>query len=416
MSSSPHGTVWYISKYFRTPTSSGPGGRGYYLLRELSRMGYACSAITSDSNHLNPVPSFDGPRYTESIDGVNIEWIQTLKYQGAQSLRRILSWIDFDLKTLKLSRKIRPRPDVIIASSLSLTTILTGLVLKKRYKARLIFEVRDIWPLTITEEGSFSRLNPFVIGLSYIERLGYYFSDAIVGTMPNLEAHVREVSRSNTPVYCIPMGFVGSDIEAQHSGPLPQSYLAARIPEGKFIVGYAGTIGTTNALEVLFEAAEALSDCNDIHFVIVGSGDKLQEFTRHYSTLPNVTFVGQVPKHSVQVVLKTFDVLYLSTFPSRVWNYGLSLNKLIDYMIAGKPVIASYSGFPSMLDEAKCGVFVPAGDSQALAAEFVRFSNLPTKEIMAMGQRGKDWLTANRRYEQLAKDYENILFTGEQAS
>lgn len=410
MSNLHKGTIWYISKYFRTPNECGTGGRGYYLLRELSRVGYLCVAITSNSNHLDPSPEFEGATLTQSLDGVQVWWVKTLKYKGAKSIRRIFSWVDFDLKTLKYSPKIAQRPDVIVASSLSLTTILTSLFLKRKYKARLIFEVRDIWPLTIIEEGGFSRFNPFVLGLSWIERIGYRYSDAIVGTMPNLETHVRKVSRSKKPVYSIPMGFVDSEVELKHERQLPQSYIDAQIPPNKFLVGYAGTVGTTNALGVLFGAATALSARNDIHFVVVGSGDKLCEYINRFSHLSNMSFVGGVSRESVQAVLDQFDVVYLSTFPSRVWDYGLSLNKLIDYMFAAKPIVASYSGYPSMLNESNCGVFVPAGDVEALAAEVERFSQLPESELTAMGQRGRDWLIANRSYSKLANAYSQILF------
>lgn len=57
----------------------------------------------------------------------------------------------------------------------------------------------------------------------------------------------------------------------------------------------------------------------------------------------------------VQSVLSHADVLYLSTFNSKVWNYGQSLNKLIDYMVAARPIIASYSGYRSMVDESGAG-------------------------------------------------------------
>lgn len=388
----------------------GPGGRGFYLLRELSRLGYSCIAITSDSNHLDPSPKFQESTFTQQIDDVTVTWIKTVKYEGAKSLRRILSWLDFDIKTLGFSRRILQYPDVIVASSLSLTTIVVGLILKRRYKARLVFEVRDIWPLTITEEGGYSPINPFVLLLSFIERIGYRWADAIVGTMPNLESHVRDKSSSRKPVYCIPMGFDEFEVKLQSEKQLPKPFIDAKIPRNKFIVGYAGTIGTTNALEVLFAAASELSWQEKIHFVVVGDGDKLGEFTKRFSGQSNISFIGQVPKKSVQFVLEQFDVAYFSTLPSRVWDYGLSLNKLIDYMLAAKPIIASFSGYPSMLNESGCGVFVPAGDAVALSDEIERFRQMPKSDLHKMGQRGRSWLLSNRSYKELAEDYQSILF------
>ena len=83
----------------------------------------------------------------------------------------------------------------------------------------------------------------------------------------------------------------------------------------------------------------------------------------------------------------------------------MSLNKLIDYMMAAKPILASYSGFPSMLDEAGCGEFVPAGDVPAVKAALSRFAELPPSKRAEMGASGRNWLMVNRRWDVLAREY-----------
>ena len=87
-----------------------------------------------------------------------------------------------------------------------------------------------------------------------------------------------------------------------------------------------------------------------------------------------MTFHSKISKEQVPQVLEKCDVLYFATHPSEVWNYGQSLNKLVEYMLAGKPVIGSYTGYQSMLNEANCGVFIPSGDVNALVAQIVSFS------------------------------------------
>lgn len=377
-------------------------------MRELAALGHTVVTFVSDSNHLDEMPTLPKRYVIEDVDGMTLCWVRTLKYSSAKSIARILSWFHFDLGLLRVPLKKLPRPDVIVASSLSLTSIIAAARLSRRFKARLIFEVRDIWPLTITEEGGFSTRNPLVRVLAAIERFGYGRADAIVGTMPSLEPHVREVSTSTTPVHCIPMGYDASWLTSETA--LPAAYTDAGVPLDRFLIGYAGTIGTTNALETLFECATALQADPSMHFVIVGGGDLLGDFTARYGSLPNVTFVGKVPQASIRAVLAQFDVLYLSTFPSRVWAYGQSLNKLIDYMLAGKPVIASYSGFPSMINEAESGTYVPAGDTTALVDEIRRLSVLSPEELSLIGARGREWLLRHRGYPALAREYESILF------
>jgi glycosyltransferase involved in cell wall biosynthesis len=92
-----------------------------------------------------------------------------------------------------------------------------------------------------------------------------------------------------------------------------------------------------------------------------------------------------------------------------VWQYGQSLNKVIDYMMAGKPVVASYTGYPSMVNEADCGTYVQAGDVHSLVQEVERYAALSEDDRLKMGARGKAWLMANRSYPKLAKQYLDIM-------
>jgi glycosyltransferase involved in cell wall biosynthesis len=399
--------IWYVSKYVAPPGRGSAGGRGYLLMKEIAQMGHQVAIITSDSNSLADPPLLEAGFLLQEVDGVQLCWVRTFKYSVAKSVRRILSWLHFEWRLLWLPKHDLPRPDVIVVSSLSLLTVLNGLWWRARYKCRLVFEVRDIWPLTITEEGGFKVSNPFVRGLGLIERLGYKYADAIVGTMPNLAEHVQQVLGYPKMTHCIPMGVDVASFEA--SEMLPADYEAAYFPKGKFVVAHVGSIGITNALDTFLECAQALSDHPNIHFLVVGDGDLRETYRKQYAHLSNLTFAPKVPKTMVQAVLAKCDLLYFSVHESKVWRYGQSLNKVIDYMMAGKPLVASYTGYPSMVNEADCGTYVPAGDVHALVQEVERYAALPEDDRLKMGARGKAWLLANRSYSKLAKQYLCIM-------
>lgn len=400
--------IWYISKYVSPPSSSNVGGRGYLLMKEFSRCGYQPIIITSDSNQLAQVPKFDDNYLMQKVDGIELWWVRTLKFQVAKSMKRMLSWLHFEWRLFLMPKSSIPKPDVIIVSSLSLLTVVNGLLLSKKYQCRLVFEVRDIWPLTLTEEGGFKRFNPFIIGLSLIEYLGYKYADLIVGTMPNLKEHVTNVLSHTKRTECIPMGIDSNSL--LDFQPLPDDYIKTYLPDGKFIVVHAGTIGITNALDTFFDCAKLLGDNLDIHFLVVGDGDLRNHYIEKYGHLQNLTFAPKVPKQMVQSILEKCDLLYFSVHNSAVWKYGQSLNKVIDYMLAGRPIVASYSGYPSMINEAECGTFVPAGDITALRDEIIRYHTIPLDERLTIGLRGREWILANRNYQKLAKNYLSILF------
>jgi glycosyltransferase involved in cell wall biosynthesis len=111
----------------------------------------------------------------------------------------------------------------------------------------------------------------------------------------------------------------------------------------------------------------------------------------------------------VQSVLAKCDLLYLAVHTSKVWRYGQSLNKVIDYMWSGKPIVASYSGYKSMINEADCGTFIQPGNVGALRREIERYYQMTSDERAGMGARGKSWLLANRQYKKLALEYLNII-------
>jgi glycosyltransferase involved in cell wall biosynthesis len=395
-------TIWFISKYI-SAAKYGFESRLFAIAKLMKAAGRNPVIIGSDSTHFGKYPDFE-QRYTrEVLDGCETWWIRTLKYRNTISLRRVLSWLDFELKLFLMPKATLPKPDVIVVSSLSLLTLLNGLLLRRKYRCKLIFEVRDIWPLTLVEEGGYSKYNPMVMLLAWIERLGYRRADCVVGTMPNLAEHVAQVAGAGHRCECIPFGFDPAFFDRQE--PLPEGFIESRVPAGKFVIGYAGSIGLTNALDTILTCARELAGDPRFFFLFVGGGDLYDEYVAQTSDLPNVAFVPKVRREQVQAVLRHCDVLYFAVEDSLVWRYGLSLNKLTDYMMAGKPVIASYSGFPSMLNESGCGVFVPAGNVSELKDMFQSFADRPAEERAAMGKAGRDWLLTNRPWSVIARRY-----------
>jgi glycosyltransferase involved in cell wall biosynthesis len=403
-------SVWYLCKYVEAPGPSSAGNRGYCLMSELAQLGSEVTIFCSDSGH----HFFGGqgmageiPPAASASRRLRLIRIRTWKYRRQRSLHRIFSWLDFEFRLLTMSKATIEKPDVIIASSLSLLTVITGLLLKLRYRCKLIFEVRDIWPLTLVSEGGFSKANPVIVLLSWVERIGYRWSDLIVGTMPNLAEHVNKVVACSPPVHCIPIGFDGRYLPTE-IGMAEAEPLVGEL-RGKLIVGYSGSFGISNALETLLDCAKSLERDERLHFVLMGDGDLRPTFQATYGNLKNVSFLRPVTRHQVARVLRGCDFLYFGTKRSEVWRYGQSLNKLIDYMLAGKPIICSYSGYLSMVNDAQCGIVVPSEDVGALRREILRAVDLGVDARRQMGERARQWVIANRSYATLGVQYRELV-------
>ena len=393
--------IWYISKYCIISSKNSHGSRGWLLMEEFSRKGHKAVVITSQNDsydHENKTKS-----YSFSKENIKIVIIKTVKYYSSKSLKRIISWFDFELNLFRLDKKFLPNPDIIIISSLSLLTILNGIYLKKKYGCKLVFEVRDIWPLTLVELGGYSNYNPLIKLLAFIEKIGYEKSDIIVGTMPNLSEHVRKILGYNKPVYFIPMG-VNKSMLKNRKIETPE-YIKCHLKTDDFNIVYAGTFGMTNSLSTFFKAAEIFKAYPKIRFVIFGDGNLRKSYIKRYGYLPNLIYFNKVQRNLVQCFLSYADVLYFSVFKSKVYDYGQSANKFIDYMISGKPIIASYNGYYSMINEANCGYFIPAENVNALVNKIKELIKVPKSERNIMGARGRSWLIKNRKYEKLAADY-----------
>jgi glycosyltransferase involved in cell wall biosynthesis len=78
-------------------------------------------------------------------------------------------------------------------------------------------------------------------------------------------------------------------------------------------------------------------------------------------------------------------------------------------MMAAKPIIASYNGYPSMINEAQCGQFIPANDVTVLQHTIEEYVKMDPEQLNEIGQRGKDWLISHRPYDKIAKEYSRLF-------
>lgn len=400
-------SILYICKYVSTPDDF-RAPRNFSLMKSLASQGYKVHVVTSTSNHLSTAFDFKGSSLTKSIDGVKVTWLKTVGYTKTNSFRRIISWLHFELKVILMRRSALVNADYVFASSLSLLSVISGYLLSRRLSAKFIFEVRDIWPLTLVDEGGYRPNNLLILMLGLIEKFAYIKADLIIGTMPNLQAHVRNVAPKVTSnIVCVPMGY--SEYHLKEQFDVPENYVKQYLPSEKFLVTHLGSVGIANALTTLTECCSLLRQYSNIHFLVVGQGDTLTQLKEATSDFNNITFAPSIPKKQVQSLLKKSDLLYFSTSKTEIWDYGQSLNKLVDYMLSGRPIIGSYSGFATMINESHCGEFVEAENAGDLAEKILEYSQMPKAKIDALGLNGQTWLLEHRHYDKLASGLDRAL-------
>jgi glycosyltransferase involved in cell wall biosynthesis len=405
----PNKTIWIINQYASTPETS-IGGRHFHLARELALRGHTIYLIAASYTHVLRNPPIINENYEiKLIDNIYFVWIKVPFYSNAHSKKRILNWFIFSIKLLFLTKLKINTPNVILMSSPSLIPFLSAVYIARKLKIRLVFEVRDIWPLTFIELGGYSKNNPFIRFLQWIEDKAYRDADRIISNLPMSWIHMVNRGMEKTKFTWIPNGFSRDDI--QNLKQLDES-VKNQIPSQKFIIGYAGTIGTANALEYLIEAANILKYNREIMIIIVGDGrtkSSLIDLKKLYK-LNNVIFINSIPKDQVQSLLSLFDICYIGWRNHPIYRYGISANKIFEYLVSEKPILHSYSGVFDIIKEGDCGLTVPAEDPQAIAKSILEFKSMNINERIRLGKNGKKYAEQNFDYSKLATKLFNVLF------
>lgn len=405
-------TIWIINQYASTP-ETGMGGRHYYLAQELAQKGYQVYVIAASYTHiLKNAKSFDEEFCLENIQkGFDFLWIKVPHYVSSRDKQRILNWIYFSWKVLKLPKMLGVKPDVILYSSLSLFGYLSAERLSKKYQIPLVFEVRDIWPLTLIEIGGYSPSHPFIRLLQSVEDRAYRNADKVISNLKYAVEHMSSRGLDEKKFTWVPNGYSAREILQPIELPQETSVL---IPKNKFIIGYTGSIGIANCLQNFIDAAELLKQNEKIHFVIVGHGEYKEQLMKYAQQmgLNNVTFVSPIPKRQIPSMLALFDVCYIGLTKDPLFRFGVAPNKLADYFIAKKPIIyAIDSGKYTPVLDAKAGYQVPPENSQELANAIEKMFNLSPVERKEMGENGYEYVVQNHEYGYLANKLEQVLFS-----
>ena len=397
--------IWYISKYAIT-TKEGFPSRQFMLSKQMAKKGHDVSLFYSRSNGKFS-NCFYGLSKKQRIEGIDCYRLNGPLISYGLNFKRIFSWIIFELNLfiLLLFPNRMKRPDYIIVSSLSLLTFVTGVLLKKKYRTKLILEIRDIWPATIVESGKFKESNIFVKVLKKIELLGYNNADAFISPLPKFDVYLK--TQISKPFYfkCITQGYDDDFVTLTQTNLYKEYFF-----DENFNVCYCGTIGKLNYIEVILDVAKRLKDHSNIKFLIVGDGP-LKEQLVTSNTNENVLFLDPVPKKEVIPILSKADLLINIWGDLKIYQYGVSPNKWIDYLLSGVPSIVVYNGYRSMLNEAGCGFFIDTNDRDLIANKILELSEMDRSFFKQIGERGKVYAEEYLNYEILSDKLLNFIRT-----
>ena len=400
--------ILLINHYAGSP-EYGMEFRPYYMCREWVKSGHHALIIGGSHSHLRKQQPL---KDREVIDGVNYSWVKLNKYNG-NGIGRILSMGLFISKLGVNYRKYLNGfiPDVVIASSTYPLDIYPARRIAKHYGAKLIYEVHDLWPLSPIELGGYSPKHPFIRVMQKAEDDCYKYVDAVVSMLPKSEPHMIERGLTEGKFYCVPNGIVLDDWQ----NPMPlsephQSTLCELHEKGKFVVGFAGAHGIANSLYAAIDAVSGLKNDNVV-FVLVGTGpekEKLIEYTNQ-NNIENVIFLPAINKKMIPSLLKCMDALYIGLQRQSLFRFGISPNKLFDYMMASKPVVQAIDAGNNIVEEAQCGLYAEPDNIDDIRDSILKLKGLSSEARNRLGQNGKEYVLQNHTYGVLAHNFLNIM-------
>jgi glycosyltransferase involved in cell wall biosynthesis len=398
-------TIWVINQYAGSPWH-GMEYRHYHLARGLAERGHRVVVVSGSHSHLFTRPPRVSRLFTRQvIDGVSYCWVAVPRYGPAISLGRVLNMAAFAAALEALPTSRLPRPDAILVSSPSLFPVPIASRWARRFGARLVFEVRDIWPLTLQELGGLSSRHPLIVAMQRLEDHGYRVADSVVSVLPGAGAHMVARGMDPAKFHYLPNGI---DLDGARRSGDPPATIRDAVRPGAFTVGFVGTLGRANVLETLIDAARLL-DPDEVRVVVVGHGPERSQLVERAADARNVAFVGPIPKGDVAAALQLFDACYVGYRRSSLYRFGVSPNKLYDYMAAGRPVLFAADAANQPVQEADCGLTVAPEDPAALAGAITSLAAASEAERARLGANARGYVERHHEYGRLAGELAEIL-------
>lgn len=380
----------------------GMATRTYDLCRRWVEAGHGATIFISNVNHYDfRVMRSMSPWQLwtdEDLDGVRLVWIRTTPYRG-NDWRRVVNQVSFAVLAFAAGAARRPKPDIVVGVSVHPLAALSGWALARLRRARFFFEVTDLWPQSLIDLGVLQANSLAARLMRSAERFLYQRAERIVMLWKHTGDYVESLGVSRSKIVWIPHGVELHRYQGMHE------YDGA--PDRPFRIVYLGGFVESMALDNLLRAARVLQDRgrDDIKVLLFGSGTHKQHLHELAAALElaNVEFPDPVPKREIARAINQADAFVWGVRDLPLYRYGMSLNKLGDYLAGGRPILYYGRSSYDPVRDAGLGYTVEPDDPAALAAAIERMSDLSPAERLEMGRRSRQYLLEHHDIPTLSK-------------
>jgi glycosyltransferase involved in cell wall biosynthesis len=400
--------VWILNHYAQVPGGSG-GTRHFHLAEYLRDFGWNSTIVASSVEHgtgFQRLRANESSR-SEEICGVRFLWIKTPSYLG-NGLNRLLNIFSYTFRAIMpATTGSLNRPDVVVGSSVHPFAAVSAFVLSRRFRVPFVFEVRDLWPQTLIDLGRLKERSFAVVILRALERWLYRKASRIVVLLPNAHEYIVPLGIERARIFWIPNG-----VDLRFFGRV---VAPIREPGKIFTLMYFGSHGQANGLEELIAAMDYIhrSGFSDrVKLRLIGDGPRKQSLIDDSRRLglPNVFFEQPVPKNQIPALAAEADA-FVIPIPDRpnLYKYGISPNKVFDFLAAGRPILIATTAINNPVLEADAGLSVLPGDARILGEAIIRLTEMPPEELERFGRNGRRYVEDSYGFDKLALKFGKVL-------
>tara|TARA_B110000879_G_C11135196_1_gene497801 strand:+ start:291 stop:1508 length:1218 start_codon:yes stop_codon:yes gene_type:complete len=359
------------------PEGNAPATRTFEHAREWVNKGHKVTVITCAPNFPEG-KVFEGYKNKwlskQKIEGINAWRVKTYITANEGFIKRTIDFISFMVSSLFFGLFTR-KVDVVIGTSPQFFTVISAWALAKFKRVPFVFELRDIWPASITAVGAMKG-NWIIKILEKLELFLYRQADLIISVTNSfkLELQNRGVSARKIKV-------VLNGVDLSIYKPLPEKDKAFSEKYGlqsKFVAGYIGTHGLAHSLDSIIEAAELLKAEDDVRILFVGGGadrERLEKLVE-IRDLSNVVMIPRQPKENMQKIWSLCDVSLVSLKDTPLFSKVIP-SKIFESMAMKLPIIISVPEGESteIVRKEKLGFIIPPENPDRLAEALLNIKN-----------------------------------------
>jgi len=397
-----------LTQYF-PPETGAPQNRLYELAVRLKSKGVDVDILTAMPNYpkMEIFEEYKNKKYVEEeMDGLKIYRSRIFVSKSKRIVKRLMNYFSFVITSYLRGRKLSDY-DYLLCESPPLFLGYSAMRLSKKLKAKLIFNVSDLWPESAEKLDLVS--NRFFLKMAYkLEAKLYKESYLVTGQTQGIVKSISERFPSKT-VFWLPNG-----VDVAKYNPtevIPYGFREKyNIDKTDTVFFYGGIIGHAQGLEIIVKVAERFNN-GKIKFVILGSGpekDKLVEMNSVLG-LTNVIFADPVGRNEIGGIIKEIDV---SLVPLRKLDLfmGAIPSKVFEILAMKKPILLGVDGEAKdlFITEGKAGWFFEPENLDDLELKIKEIvSNLD--EVKLRGENGRRYVSEKFNRDTIVHDFHTFL-------